>query len=213
MYSFLIFILITDVPDQPEGPIKISDINRDRVTLSWAPPKDDGGSKIKSYTVERREQGRSMWSKVDTVDASKTSIVATGLSQGKEYFFRIYAENDIGLSKPLESKQAVIPKSPFGMCEKVFSPTSEQGFFLKFWLTCWWLILCCDSINSLLWTEIITACTTKCLNWFLAALDKFYIILVVLKCWMAWEIMHQDVKDNLWKFWKVKDASLVRHTF
>lgn len=132
MYSFLIFILITDVPDQPEGPIKISDINRDRVTLSWAPPKDDGGSKIKSYTVERREQGRSMWSKVDTVDASKTSIVATRLSQGKEYFFRIYAENDIGLSKPLESKQAVIPKSPFGMCEKVFSPTSEQSFFLKF---------------------------------------------------------------------------------
>lgn len=123
---------VIDVPDQPEGPIKISDINRDRVTLSWAPPKDDGGSKIKSYTVERREQGRSMWSKVDTVDASKTSIVATGLSQGKEYFFRIYAENDIGLSKPLESKQAVIPKSPFGMCETVFSPTSEQGFFLKF---------------------------------------------------------------------------------
>jgi titin len=120
------------VPDQPEGPIKISDINRDRVTLAWAPPKDDGGSKIKSYTVERREQGRSMWSKVDTVDASKTSIVATGLSQGKEYFFRIFAENDIGMSKALESKQAVIPKSPFGMCDVMFSPTSADGFFLKF---------------------------------------------------------------------------------
>lgn len=73
-----------------------------------------------------------MWSKVDTVDASKTSIVATGLSQGKEYFFRIFAENDIGMSKGLESKQAVIPKSPFGMCDAMFSPTRADGFFLKF---------------------------------------------------------------------------------
>ena len=122
------FNILTDVPSPPEGPVEFANINRDSVTLSWKPPTDDGGSKIKSYIIERREASRSMWTKVASVDAAKTNYNATDLVQGKEYHFRISAQNDVGTSEALKTDHPVIPKSPFGMCEV----DSHEGFYLKF---------------------------------------------------------------------------------
>jgi len=51
-------------PDAPEPP-KPDRITRDSVTLSWRPPRSDGGSKIKGYIIQKKEKGDSDWSDVN----------------------------------------------------------------------------------------------------------------------------------------------------
>lgn len=113
MYCFLL-----DVPEKPEN-LKVDEVTRDSVMLSWQPPKDDGGTDILSYIIERRDQGRSMWMKVTTVDATDTSYCVKDLVEGKEYFFRVSAKNEVGISEPVEMDKAVTPKSAFGMFHRV----------------------------------------------------------------------------------------------
>lgn len=103
-----------DVPGPPTGPLEISDIGRFSVNLSWSPPKEDGGSKIEYYTIEKREKGRKLWMVVTTY-ATSTSYSVEGLSENMEYEFRVSAENINGVGSPLEGKEAVICKSLY--CE------------------------------------------------------------------------------------------------
>ena len=107
------FFLSTDVPSKPND-LQAHNINRDSVTLSWQPPTDDGGTDIVGYEIERREQGRSSWTKVATLDGTENSYLVKDLIDGKEYFFRISAKNDIGSSEPAEMEKSVTPKSGFG---------------------------------------------------------------------------------------------------
>lgn len=55
---------VTGLPGPPTGPMEIFNIDRVEATLKWAPPKDDGGSKILHYAVERRDTSRDEWTKV-----------------------------------------------------------------------------------------------------------------------------------------------------
>lgn len=52
-----IYLSILDVPGKPEGPISHKDMMGDSMTLTWKPPKDDGGSDITNYIVEKRPAG------------------------------------------------------------------------------------------------------------------------------------------------------------
>ena len=127
--SYIDFIL--DVPEKPSGPVSAIEIQRDSATLSWQPPEDDGGTDILSYILERREQGRSMWIKVGKVDGVETKYCVKDLQEGKEYYFRVSAENEVGISEPLEMDTSVVPKSGFGMWD-IYLPacklTSQSDF-------------------------------------------------------------------------------------
>lgn len=46
-----------DVPGPAEGPITYKDMMGDSLTLMWKPPKDDGGSDITNYIVEKKVAG------------------------------------------------------------------------------------------------------------------------------------------------------------
>ena len=105
------FYVFTDVPEAPVGPVKISDVTKDSVTLSWQPPNTDGGSEVTGYLIEQRDTRRTAWIKSGTVDKNKTTFTPTKLIEDNEYIFRIIAENAEGQSAPLESS-AVTPKSP-----------------------------------------------------------------------------------------------------
>jgi len=46
------------------GPLNVAEITKASCHLSWRPPKEDGGSKIAGYHVERQEVGKPYWTTV-----------------------------------------------------------------------------------------------------------------------------------------------------
>ena len=100
-------------PSKPTGPLLITDVQKNSVKITWKPSEDDGGSPVTSYTVEKRSISSTYWSKVEKVKDSVTECSATNLHENTEYHFRVYAENKIGESESLETKQTTLVKSPF----------------------------------------------------------------------------------------------------
>lgn len=104
--------MLSDIPGPPEGPVEISDIDSDACSLSWSKPLEDGGSNITNYVVEKCDVSRGDW--VTAVSSvSKTSCRLGKLIPGKEYVFRIRAENRFGVSDPVQSDR-MVAKFPFG---------------------------------------------------------------------------------------------------
>lgn len=112
---FVININLKGPPTKPTGPIVIKEIFRTSLTLEWKPPRQDVGSKLTGYIIERRDAKRTLWMKLDTLSADITSYCAQNLLEGTEYYFRISGENKLGVGEALEMDKSVIPKSPFGM--------------------------------------------------------------------------------------------------
>lgn len=96
-------MLLTGRPGPPEGPIKFEEITAENMTLAWLPPKDDGGSKITNYVIEKREANRKIWSPV-TKEAKECIYTIPKLVEGHEYVFRIMAQNKYGVGLPLDSE-------------------------------------------------------------------------------------------------------------
>ena len=119
--SRALILLFLDVPDKPEGPVQLSDITKDSVTISWQPPNKDGGSPLTGYVIEKRDARRTQWTKAGSVDKDTTSFTATKLLEDNEYVFRVTAVNAEGESAPLESTDVAKPKQP--ICKLCFSNT------------------------------------------------------------------------------------------
>lgn len=104
-------VVVLDKPGEPQGPLVVTGITKDRCCLSWKPPRQDGGSKISHYVVERRETSRLVWTLVDP-KVEKICLKVTKLLEGNEYIFRVHAVNQFGVGAPLESS-AVIINDPY----------------------------------------------------------------------------------------------------
>lgn len=53
-------------PDAPEPP-KADRVTKESVTLSWRPPRSDGGAKIKGYIVQKKKKGEPNWTDVNSI--------------------------------------------------------------------------------------------------------------------------------------------------
>lgn len=100
-----------DVPGKPQGPLTYSNISGEAITLHWSPPKDDGGSPITNYVIEKKNK-TGEWEKVG--QALQLSFRVRNLQNGNKYEFRVRSENQYGLSDGLEADSAVQAKNPFG---------------------------------------------------------------------------------------------------
>jgi len=54
--------IITDVPGAPGTP-KGVDTSEDSITITWAKPRNDGGSPITGYMIEKRLISEDKWTK------------------------------------------------------------------------------------------------------------------------------------------------------
>ncbi|XP_065089533.1 twitchin isoform X14 [Ochlerotatus camptorhynchus] len=104
-------VTVTDKPGAPEGPLQVSDITKESCKLKWKRPRDDGGSDIEYYQIERFDDEANAW--VPHARAVETNADISGLQNGKKYKFRVSAINAEGESKPLEQDGDFIAKNPF----------------------------------------------------------------------------------------------------
>lgn len=93
-------------PGPPSAPIKFEEIGAEKITLSWLPPKDDGGSKVTNYVIWRRVASRKTWVPV-TNEPKERIWTVENLMKGHEYVFRIMAQNKYGVGEPLDSEPEV----------------------------------------------------------------------------------------------------------
>ncbi|XP_038047566.1 titin-like, partial [Patiria miniata] len=114
-----------DVPHPPSKP-QISDIDSSKMTVTWSPPEFNGGSEITGYVLERQEVGRDRWVKVNKVALTDTTFTCTDLIEGKEYIFRVVAENKAGLSKPSEPSDTHMAKPPYDVPGAPSKPKPEN---------------------------------------------------------------------------------------
>lgn len=80
--------------------------------MTWNPPRDDGGSKITNYVVEKKEADSEIWHKLSST-IKETNFKVTNLTPLKEYTFRVSAENMYGVGEPALSTP-IIAKYSFG---------------------------------------------------------------------------------------------------
>lgn len=83
------------------------------IKMSWEPPPKDGGAPIRNYIVDKRETSRANWAQVSSkVKGDLLQINVEKLIEGREYQFRIRAENTWGVGDALITSP-VIAKNPF----------------------------------------------------------------------------------------------------
>ena len=76
----------------------MTDIKATQVKVSWIQPDDDGGTGITGYLVEYKCLTSQEWTLVNSSKSTDTTKVVKGLKENSEYVFRVYAENEVGLS-------------------------------------------------------------------------------------------------------------------
>lgn len=117
-------VTVLDVPSPPEGPLNPTDITKSNCKLHWRAPKDDGGSEILHYVVEKMDTDGLRW--VHVGECVDTSMRVDGLIEGHDYNFRVKAVNKQGESVPLGTHQSVTAKDPFGRPEKPGQPQATD---------------------------------------------------------------------------------------
>lgn len=106
-------ITVLDKPAKPEGPLEVSDVHATGCKLAWRPPKDDGGTPLQNYVVEKKDTQSGRWLPCAKVDPESTEVDVTGLDAGKKYEFRVKAVNAEGESDALDTDRSTLAKNPY----------------------------------------------------------------------------------------------------
>lgn len=77
------------------------------ISIEWGRPESDGGSPLEAYKIVVRDATKTMWMEVGRVKASIQKLTIRDLQENHEYFFRIYAKNEVGFSEALESEEPI----------------------------------------------------------------------------------------------------------
>ncbi|XP_069132542.1 twitchin-like isoform X10 [Argopecten irradians] len=123
--SLYVNVIVVDAPGKPEGPLEVNDITPDSCRLTWYPPRDDGGSPITNYRVEKMDKKYGNWESVSKY-ARGTSFEVMDLVEGHEYCFRVMAENEHGVSEPIETATSVVAQHPYTAPDSPGKPTVED---------------------------------------------------------------------------------------
>lgn len=75
---------------------------------------------MNNYIVEKKEPGSNRWTKVSSF-VPGTSCKVRNLVEGKAYDFRVCAENQHGVSEPLETSEPIVARPPYGEGFSIYS--------------------------------------------------------------------------------------------
>ena len=93
----------------PQAPVRLmATAGLGQAIVSWASPVSDGGSPITQYLVQYAPRG-GRWVTATSVGGSTTSVTVSGLASNRQYGFRVFAVNDLGMGV---SSRSVLIKTP-----------------------------------------------------------------------------------------------------
>ncbi|KAK5920276.1 hypothetical protein CgunFtcFv8_024102 [Champsocephalus gunnari] len=96
-------VVVLSKPDEPQGPLRVDEVDATTVSCSWDSPLRDGGAPVSGYAVEQRDAHRPGWVPVcDSV--SRPTFKFENLNEGDEYVFRAAAINRFGTGEFLQSE-------------------------------------------------------------------------------------------------------------
>uniref|UniRef100_A0A8C4RN30 Immunoglobulin-like and fibronectin type III domain-containing protein 1 n=1 Tax=Erpetoichthys calabaricus TaxID=27687 RepID=A0A8C4RN30_ERPCA len=99
--SLSLEIRVTDEP-KPPGLVTMEEKVPGTVTVFWEPSPDEKYDNRLHYMVMKRDSFKLSWQTMaDHIFNNK--ITATSIICGRQYYFRVYAKNDMGVSEPSES--------------------------------------------------------------------------------------------------------------
>lgn len=116
-------VVVLDKPSKPMGPLEAVEIRSDHITVKWKKPKDDGGTDITGYTLEKMDMDTGRWIPAGEVGPGEPhEFTFPGLTPKKKYKFRVKAQNKEGESEPLETDEAILAKNPYDEPSKPGKP-------------------------------------------------------------------------------------------
>uniref|UniRef100_A0A7N4PY38 Myosin-binding protein H n=1 Tax=Sarcophilus harrisii TaxID=9305 RepID=A0A7N4PY38_SARHA len=104
-------ILVIERPGPPKS-IKLLDVWGFNAALEWTPPEDTGNTELLGYTVQKADRKTGQWFTVFE-RCHRTSCTVSDLIIGNSYSFRVFSENQCGLSAtaPVTTELAHIQKA------------------------------------------------------------------------------------------------------
>ncbi|KAM8781535.1 myosin-binding protein H-like [Rhynchonycteris naso] len=104
-------ILVIERPGPPQS-IKLVEVWGSNAALEWTPPEDTGNAALLGYTVQKADKKSGLWFTVRE-HYHRTNCIISNLIVGNSYAFRVFAENQCGLSAtaPITADLAHIQKA------------------------------------------------------------------------------------------------------
>ena len=84
----------------------------DTIDLEWEPPKNDGGSTITKWIIEKKTKF-GIWEVACEAPGPRPVGSVSGLTEGTEYEFRIIAVNEAGPSEPSEPSDPITAEARY----------------------------------------------------------------------------------------------------
>ena len=102
--------LTVNVATEPTAPRSVVGVAGDtQASVSWDAPTSDGGSGITDYIVEYQQDGAATWFVFADGTSNITSATVTGLTNARDYQFRVSALNAVNTSATSGASVAVTP--------------------------------------------------------------------------------------------------------
>lgn len=102
--SFFHTFHVSDKPSSPLGPAEVMESTLTCIDFKWRPPKDDGGSPVIRYILERQQVGRNTWKKIGETPGVPR-YCDTDVDRGRKYCYRIRAVSSEGTSEAMETDE------------------------------------------------------------------------------------------------------------
>ncbi|XP_078025997.1 immunoglobulin-like and fibronectin type III domain-containing protein 1 [Epinephelus lanceolatus] len=97
-------LIVLDKPSPPLGPAEVMESSATSIEFRWRPPKDDGGSPVINYIMERQQVGRNTWKKLGEI-TGVSSYRDIDVDRGRKYCYRIRAVTAEGISEAMETDE------------------------------------------------------------------------------------------------------------
>ncbi|XP_053705644.1 immunoglobulin-like and fibronectin type III domain-containing protein 1 [Synchiropus splendidus] len=105
-------LVVLDKPTAPMGPVEVIESLPYCIEFKWRPPKDDGGSPVTNYIIERQQVGRNTWRKLGEIPGLPV-YSDSDVDHGRKYCYRIRAVTSEGVSDVMETDEIQAGKLAF----------------------------------------------------------------------------------------------------